>query len=95
MVVISRGGAGIWYQNITTNYVDLFDFYTPEQFRTKNADRLRENKQKHLALTDFDREILKLAYQHLGAQAGGPAAPDVHVPALLSVLEEPDVDQPR
>ena len=66
MVVVSRGGAGIWYKNITPNYVDLFDFYTPEQFRTKNADRLRENKQKHLALTDFDREILKVAYQHLG-----------------------------
>jgi hypothetical protein len=68
MVVISRGGAGIWYQNITKNYVDLFDFFTPEQFRTKNADRLQENKQKHLALTDFDREILKLAYQHLGSK---------------------------
>ena len=68
MVVVSRGGAGIWYQNITTNYVDLFDFFTPEQFRTKNADRLQENKQKHLALTDFDREILKLAYQHLGSK---------------------------
>ena len=68
MVVISRGGAGIWYKNITPNYVDLFDFFTPEQFRTKNADRLRENKQKHLALTDFDREIVKLAYQHLGSK---------------------------
>jgi hypothetical protein len=68
MVVISRGGAGIWYKNIAPNYIDLFDFYTPEQFRTKNADRLRENKQKHLVLTDFDREILKVAYQHLGAK---------------------------
>lgn len=68
LVVISRGGAGLWYRNITSNYIDLFDFYTPEQFRTKNADRLRENKQKHLALTDFDREILKLAYQHLGSK---------------------------
>ncbi|HVQ14103.1 MAG TPA: hypothetical protein VMS40_10945, partial [Vicinamibacterales bacterium] len=68
MVVVSRGGAGIWYQNITKNYVDLFDFFTPEQFRTKNADRLQENKQKHLALTNFDREILKLAYQHIGSK---------------------------
>jgi hypothetical protein len=68
LVVISRGGAGIWYQNVTKNYIDLFDFYTPEQFRTKNADRLRENKQKHLVLTEFDREILKVAYQHLGSK---------------------------
>jgi hypothetical protein len=68
LVVISRGGAGLWYRNITPHYLDLFDFYTPEQFRTKNADRLRENKQKHLVLTDFDREILKVAYQHLGSK---------------------------
>lgn len=68
MVVISRGGAGIWYKNITHRYLDLFDFYTPEQFREKNADRLRENKQKHLVLTDFDREILKVTYQHLGSK---------------------------
>jgi len=68
LVVISRGGAGAWYRNISTNYVDLFDFYTPDQFRAKNSDRLRENKQKHLALTDFDREIVKVAYNHLGSK---------------------------
>ena len=68
LVVISRGGAAPWYRNITPNYIDLFDFYTPEQFRAKNADRLQENKQKHLVLTEFDREILKVAYQHLGCK---------------------------
>ena len=66
LIVISRGGAGLWYRNITSNYLDLFDFYTPDVFRQKNTDRLRENKQKHLALTDFDREILKVAYQKIG-----------------------------
>jgi hypothetical protein len=66
LVVVSRGGAGIWYQNISPKNIDLFDFYTPEQFRAKNADRLQENKQKHLALTDFDREILKIVYQQIG-----------------------------
>jgi hypothetical protein len=68
MYVVSRGGAGIWYQNITKHYIDLFDFYTPEQYRAKNTDRQRENKQKHLALTDFDREILKVAYQQIGSK---------------------------
>jgi hypothetical protein len=66
--VVSRGGAGVWYQNITKNYIELFDFYPPEQFRAKNNDRLRENKQKHLALSDFDREILKVAYQQIGSK---------------------------
>jgi hypothetical protein len=68
LFVISRGGAAHWYRNISPHYIDLFDFYTPEQFRAKNADRLRENKQKHLVLTEFDREILKVAYQQLGCK---------------------------
>ena len=68
LYVVSRGGAGVWYQNITKNYIDLFDFYTPEQYRAKNTDRQQENKQKHLALTDFDREILKVAYQQIGSK---------------------------
>jgi hypothetical protein len=68
LYVVSRGGAGVWYQNITTNYIDLFEFYTPEQFRAKNTERQRENKQKHLALTDFDREILKVVYQQVGSK---------------------------
>jgi hypothetical protein len=69
LLVVSRGGAGVWYKNITSNYLDLFDFYTPDEFRAKNASRLRENMQKHLALSDFDREILKVAYQHLGSKS--------------------------
>jgi len=68
MHVVSRGGAGVWYQNITKNYIDLFDFYTPEMFRAKNTERQQENKQKHLALTDFDREILKVGYQQIGSK---------------------------
>jgi len=68
MYVVSRGGAGIWYQNITKNYIELFDFYTPEMFRAKNTERQQVNKQKHLALTDFDREILKVAYQQIGSK---------------------------
>ncbi len=68
MYVVSRGGAGVWYQNITKNYIELFDFYTPEMFRAKNTERQQVNKQKHLALTDFDREILKVAYQQIGSK---------------------------
>ena len=68
LYVVSRGGAGVWYQNITKNYIELFDFYTPEQFRAKNTERQQENRQKHLALTDFDREILKVVYQQIGSK---------------------------
>jgi hypothetical protein len=66
LIVVSRGGVAPWYRDITPNYIDLFDFYTPERFRLKNDERLAEAKQKHLLMSQFDREILKLVYQHIG-----------------------------
>jgi hypothetical protein len=68
LIVVSRGGVGPWYRDIASTYIDLFDFYTPEQFRAKNEQRLEENKQKHLLMSQFDREILKVVYQHIGAK---------------------------
>jgi hypothetical protein len=66
LIVVSRGGVAPWYRGIAANYIDLFDFYTPEQFRLKNEQRLAEAKQKHLLMSQFDREILKMVYQHIG-----------------------------
>jgi len=68
LIVVSRGGVAAWYRNIADNYIDLFDFYTPEQFRAKNALRMETNKQKHMLMSEFDREILKLVYQHIGSR---------------------------
>ena len=68
LIVVSRGGVAPWYRDIGATYIDLFDFYTPEQFRAKNDQRLAENKQKHLLMSQFDREILKTVYQHIGAK---------------------------
>jgi hypothetical protein len=68
LVVVSRGGVAPWYKNIANNYIDLFDFYTPEQFRAKNEQRLQATKHKQMVMTEFDREILKLVYQHLGSK---------------------------
>ena len=68
LIVVSRGGVAPWYKDIASTYIDLFDFYTPEQFRTKNEQRLAEAKQKHLLMSQFDREILKVVYQHIGSR---------------------------
>jgi|SoiMethySBSTD1v2_1073268.scaffolds.fasta_scaffold00364_14 hypothetical protein len=68
LIVVSRGGVAPWYRDIAGTYLDLFDFYTPEQFRVKNEQRLAEAKQKHLLMSQFDREILKLVYQHIGSK---------------------------
>ena len=95
LIIVSRGGVAPWYRDIGATYIDLFDFYPPEQFRAKNEQRLAEGKQKHLLMSQFDREILKVVYQHIGRKRSRHAAPDVHVPAVLSVLEAADVDRAR
>jgi len=60
LVVVSRGGAGAWYRDITTNYEDVLSFYTPDEFRTRNEGRILEQRgrMKHVEVSSFDREII-------------------------------------
>jgi hypothetical protein len=60
LTVVSRGGVASWYEGIAARYVDVFDHYTPEQFRELNAKRWMANAgvQKHTAQSSFDDEIL-------------------------------------
>ena len=69
MVVVSRGGAGIWYQGMADRYIEMFDFFTPDQFRQKNEQRLTEGKQKQRTVTEFDRDIMKMVRQAIDSRA--------------------------
>ena len=65
IVVVSRGGCGAWYRNIGARYVDLFDYYTPDEFRAQSEQRLTDRKPKPRTVSEFDRDILKLVHQTL------------------------------
>jgi hypothetical protein len=80
LVVISRGGAGSWYRHLTPHYRDVFDYYTPEEFRARNDDRIAQQggRQKHVTLAEFDREII----ERVKATIGAPAAESLH-PSLM------------
>ena len=65
IVVVSRGGCGSWYRNIGARYVDLFDYYTPEEFREQSEQRLTDRKVKPRTVSEFDRDMLKLVQQTL------------------------------
>jgi hypothetical protein len=81
VVALSRGGVDHWYQGLAGQYVDLFDFFTPEEFAARNQERRGETEaggQKHSALGAFDREILSRVQQRLGC-----AEIQVFHPALL------------
>jgi hypothetical protein len=60
LVVVSRGGAAPWYRHITPHYEEIFSFFTPDEFRLHNEQRIVEQggRQKHIEVTSFDREIL-------------------------------------
>lgn len=67
-VVVSRGGVGAWYAGLGATYVDLYDFFTPDQLRARMTQALTEGPRKHRPVTDFDREVLKLVQVSLGTR---------------------------
>jgi hypothetical protein len=60
LVVVSRGGAAPWYSHITPHYEDVFSFFSPDEFRVRNEQRIAEQqgRQKHVEISSFDRDIL-------------------------------------
>lgn len=65
IVVVSRGGAQPWYEGICGRYIDVFDFYDPEQYKVMNEKRIAGAKtQKHNRIDDFDHAILEKVKQY-------------------------------
>jgi hypothetical protein len=60
LVVVSRGGAGPWYSHLTPHYEDVLSYYTPDEFRTRNEERIiaQRGRLKHMEVSDFDRDII-------------------------------------
>lgn len=60
LIAVSRGGAAPWYAALTDEYEDIFTFFSPEEFRGRNEQRIidRQGVQKHLALAPLDQEIV-------------------------------------
>ena len=69
VIALSRGGVDQWYSGLAGRYVDLFDFFSFEEFGEQNATRRHETEgggQKQSDLGAFDREILARVQRHLG-----------------------------
>jgi glycosyltransferase involved in cell wall biosynthesis len=67
LIVISRGGARPWYQHLAAEYVDVFDLFSVEEYRTGNEERWSERgHQKQFEVTAMEREILDRARKKLG-----------------------------
>jgi hypothetical protein len=67
LIVVSRGGARPWYQHLGAEYIDVFDLFTVDEYRTGNEERWSERgHQKQFEITSMEREILDRARKKLG-----------------------------
>ena len=61
LVVVSRGGAAPWYSHLTPHYEDVLEFFTPDEFRQRNDERIlaQRGRLKHMEISAFDRDIIE------------------------------------
>ena len=71
VTVISRGGAAPWYRHLTTQYVDLLELMTPDEFRERTAGP----KKQVDASRNFDGEIVETVQRRLGLEKAGHVHP--------------------
>ncbi len=62
IVVVSRGGAGLWYRHLTNRYIDILDLMTPDEFRQRTAGK----KKQYDSRREVDKELLKKTRDRLG-----------------------------
>ena len=77
IVVVSRGGAGLWYRHLTSRYVDILDLLTPDEFRERTAGK----KKQYDSRREIDKELLKKTRRSARARGrpGGASVRDVPV----------------
>ena len=79
VVAVSRGGTASWYRGIASQYAELLELFTPDEFEARNAERRGAGDQKQLATGGFDAEIIdRVTTRHLRGRA-----PRVCHPSLM------------
>jgi hypothetical protein len=69
LLVVSRGGAGCWYADITPNCLEIFDEITPREFWERNNNRSEdEGTNKQFGLSELDRILIARATARLGGE---------------------------
>lgn len=85
LIVVSRGGAAPWYAHITPHYEDVLSFFTPDEFRRRNDERIlaQHGRLKHLDVSRFDRAIIDRVIERRGV----PGAKLLHPSEMYRLFE--------
>jgi len=90
--IVSRGGPRSWYADLSPNYLEILEHYTPHEFRAGNARRVEEQEShsvsiglrhkrkssKQHMITGFDKDIIAKV-----SKVAGLEKPRVLHPSLM------------
>lgn len=87
VIAVSRAGADVWYRALSSEYVDLLDLYSLEEFERVNAERLRvTGMRKQRYMSDVERDILNLVARGLDLDLDDCDV--VHPATMFRMLDE-------
>jgi len=67
LIVVSRGGARLWYRHMTEEYVDVFSLFSLDEYRQANEARWEQaGHQKQYRIEQMDHDIVTRAKEKLG-----------------------------
>ncbi len=60
LLVVSRGGTASWYRPFAAGYREIFDYWTPDEFRRRHDERVAANgEQKQTQVLQFEHQLLR------------------------------------
>jgi len=60
LLIVSRGGTRAWYQPFAAGYREIFDYMTPDDYRTRHDERVAANgEQKQRRALAFEHDLLR------------------------------------
>jgi hypothetical protein len=66
LIAVSRGGAASWYAHLASRYCDVFEVIEPDEFRARNALRIRAlGEQKQIEESALDAQIIDAVRRRL------------------------------
>lgn len=67
-IVMTRGGAALWYSDFAAGALDVLELLSPEEYLPRLEERRRKaGDLKQLRVEPFDRELVALARERLGS----------------------------